>query len=207
MAVRVKPQRNTVKDLPAEAVEAVLAACTRRRDLLLFTVLRDTGLRVGEALGLRHEDIDSPHCWLWVRRRVNANGARAKSHERCVPIPPSLVRCYSDYLHEEYGDLDSDYVFVNSSGPRTGQALRYDAVHDLVERLRRRSGVEFGPHQFRHTYATDLLRRGVPVEVVQMLLGHASYATTADTYAHLKIEDARRHLQRVGWFAEREESP
>ncbi len=137
LAVRVKPQRNTVKDLPAEAVEALLAACTRRRDLLLFTVLRDTGLRVGEALGLRHEDIDSPHCWLWVRRRVNANGARAKSHERCVPIPPSLVRCYSDYLHEEYGDLDSDYVFVNSSGPRTGQALRYDAVHDLVERLRR----------------------------------------------------------------------
>lgn len=205
LAVRVKPDRQTVKDMPAESVDAVLAACTRRRDLLLFTILRDTGLRIGEALGLRHEDIDSPHCRLWVRRRTNANGVRAKSHERCVPIPRSLVRCYSDYLHDEYGDLDSDYVFVTASGPRAGQALRYEAVHDLVGRLRRRSGVEFHPHQFRHTYATDLLRRGVPVEVVQMLLGHASYATTADTYAHLKIEDARRHLERVGWFADREE--
>lgn len=47
---------------------------------------------------------------------------------------------------------------------------------------------------FRHTYATRLLRRGVPAEVVQKLLGHASITTTTDTYAHLTVEDLRRVL-------------
>jgi integrase len=79
--------------------------------------------------------------------------------------------------------------------------LTYRSVYDLVARLRQRTGVAFGPHSFRHGYATELLRRGVPVEVVQRLLGHASIATTSDTYAHLKIEDARRALVRAGWMS------
>jgi integrase/recombinase XerD len=58
--------------------------------------------------------------------------------------------------------------------------------------------VRFTPHELRHTYATDLLRRGVPVGVVQKLLGHASISTTIDTYSHLDIEDARRALVAAG---------
>jgi integrase len=61
----------------------------------------------------------------------------------------------------------------------------------------------FGPHTFRHSYATELLRRKVPVEV-QHLLGHVSIATTTDAYAHLKVEDARRALVAAGWLADRD---
>jgi integrase len=53
-------------------------------------------------------------------------------------------------------------------------------------------------HHFRHSYATDLLRRGVAAEVVQKLLGHASISTTIDTYSHLDIEDTRRALVTAG---------
>ena len=63
-------------------------------------------------------------------------------------------------------------------------------------------GSTFTPHQFRHSYATELLRRGVAVEVVQQLLGHASISTTIDTYGHLGIEDARRALVAAGVLAE-----
>jgi integrase len=110
-------------------------------------------------------------------------------------------------LHEQYGDLDSDYVFVNFTGPAIGSAWRYSSVDDLVGRLRRRSGVHFTPHAFRHTYATELLRRGVPVEIVQALLGHSSVTTTSETYAHIKVEDSRAALDRVGWFHQRESGP
>ena len=58
---------------------------------------------------------------------------------------------------------------------------------------------------FRHSYATELLRRGVAVEVVAHLLGHSSIATTGDTYAHLKVEDARRALVAAGWLADQDE--
>jgi integrase/recombinase XerD len=133
-----------------------------------------------------------------VRARRNSNGARAKSWGRTVPVAAELIGLYADYLHDEYGDLDSDYVFVNLWGGRIGRPLTYATVHRLVGRLVARSGVDLEPHWLRHTYATDLLRRGTPVEVVRELLGHASVTTTIDTYAHLDVEDARRALQDAG---------
>jgi len=68
---------------------------------------------------------------------------------------------------------DSDYVFVNLWSAPIGYPLTYASVYDLVCRLRERTGIMFGPHTFRHSYATELLRRKVPVEVVAHLLGHA----------------------------------
>jgi len=45
--------------------------------------------------------------------RDNANGARAKSGDRTVPVSGELIRLYADYLHAEYGEIDSDYVLIN----------------------------------------------------------------------------------------------
>ena len=82
--------------------------------------------------------------------RENANGARAKSGGRTVPVGPELIRLYADYLHEEYGGVDSDYVFINIWAEPKGQAWSYQAAYDLVLRLRARTGIEFDPHWFRH---------------------------------------------------------
>ena len=174
-------------------MQAILDACDRLRDRLLFAVLHDTGMRIGEALGLRHEDWAAAERTVTVVPRVNDNGARAKSAQpRSIPVSAGLVRLYADYLHGEYGELDSDYVFVNLWAGRRGRPLTYAAVYDLVGRLRRRTGIDFDPHWCRHTYATGLLRAGTPVEVVSRLLGHASVTTTVEVYGHLSVEDARQ---------------
>lgn len=200
--IRLRSGQEIPVTLDAGQVAAVIDACGRLRDRFLLTLLAESGLRIGEALGLRHEDVDAAASLVTVAPRVNANGARAKSGRRQVPVPGRVVRLYSDYLHHEYGDLDCDYVFVSLWSGTPGRPLAYRTVYDLITRLREKTGIEFGPHTFRHTYATGLLRRGVPVEVVQRLLGHASISTTSDTYAHLKIEDARRALVRAGWLPE-----
>ena len=175
-------------------MEALFAGCTRLRDRLLL----EAGLRIGEALGLRHEDVRTPDGVVEVRQRVNANRARAKTWERTVPVGASWLRLHADYLHEEYGDLDSDYVFVTLWSRPRGRPLGYPAVTDLFARLARHTGVAATPHMFRHTYATRLLRSGVKTEVVQQLLGHASVTTTIDTYVQLTVEDVRRELRRAG---------
>lgn len=197
--IRLRAERRIPTTLDREQIEVVLAACDRLRDRLLFAVLAE-GLRIGEVLGLRHEDIDPAARLVAVVPRSNDNGARAKGGSRQVPVPARVIRLYSDYLHTEYGDLDSDYVFVTLWSHPRGRPLAYSSVYDLVCRLRRRTGIVFGPHTFRHSYATGLLRRGVAVEVVQRLLGHASIATTSDAYAHLTIEDTRRALVAAGWL-------
>jgi integrase/recombinase XerD len=79
--------------------------------------------------------------------------------------------------------------------------LTYSAVYDLVCRLRRRTGIDFDPHWYRHTAATRLLRDGVPLEVVSKLLGHVDITTTSSIYGHLTVEDARKALEAAGWFS------
>ncbi|MDQ3358994.1 MAG: site-specific integrase [Actinomycetota bacterium] len=197
--VRVRAGRRTPRTLSEGEVAALVAACERGRDRLLLAVLAGTGMRVGEVLGLRHEDWDAAESQVRVVARDNDNRARSKSLvPRTIPVQSSLVRSYADYLHEEYGELDSDYVFVNLWSGRVGAPLTYATVYDLVQRLRSRTGIDFDPHWLRHTYATGLLRSGVPVEVVSCLLGHASVSTTSATYAHLSVADTRAALTRAG---------
>jgi len=198
--VKLRVPRRLPVTLNVEEIALVLAACERLRDRFLFALLAESGMRIGQALGLRHEDFVSRERRVAiVPRSDNANGARAKCMAPAtVPVSAPLVRLYSDYMHTEYGDLDSDYVFVNLWSEPLGRPLRYQAVAKLVGRLRARSGVRFTPHMLRHSRATELIRAGVPIEVVSKLLTHRSVTTTSDAYVHLDVEDLRAELVRAG---------
>ncbi|MFI6295753.1 tyrosine-type recombinase/integrase [Nonomuraea sp. NPDC050790] len=138
-------------------VQTILDACDRLRDRFLFALLYDSGTRIGEALGMRHADLAAAERAVKVRPRINDNGARFKSQTpRTIPVSAELIRLSADYLHSEYGDLDSDYLFVNLWAEPRGHALTYSAVYDLVSGSpstrtgigtpRRRCGCRVLPH-------------------------------------------------------------
>lgn len=196
---RLRQERRIAEALSVQQVAAILAAQTRLRDRFLFALLAGTGMRIGQALGLRHCDVVSHERRIEiVARDDNANGARGKRGHGWVPITSELVRLHADYMHDEYGDLDSDYVFVNLWGGRVGHAMRYHSVDDIVRRTRRRVGFDFTAHQLRHTYATVVRRGGVPLEIVSKLLCHRSLQTTSDIYLHASPQDLRAELERTG---------
>jgi integrase/recombinase XerD len=205
--ITVKAPKKLPRILTVTEMQSIVDACDRLRDRFLLALLWDSGVRIGEALGLRHADIAAADREVTVVPRINDNGARSKSRDqRTIPVSAELIRLWGDYLHSEYGDLDSDYVFVNLFAEPRGQALSYAAVYELVKRLRRRTGIEFDPHWCRHSAATRMLRDDVPIEVVSTLLGHSSVTTTLSVYGHLSAEDARRALEKAGWFTGREVS-
>jgi len=204
--IKLRVPRRLPATLSVKEITRILAACERLRDRFLFALLAETGMRIGQALGLRHGDfVSRERRVVIVPRGDNANGARAKCvSPATVPVSAPLVRLYSDYMHTEYGELDSDYVFVNLWSAPVGRPLRYEAVAKLVCRLRARTGIEFTPHMLRHSRATELIRGGVAIEVVSKLLTHRSVTTTSDAYVHLDVEDLRAELVRAGaWSAER----
>jgi site-specific recombinase XerD len=205
-AITLKAEKKLPRILTVSETQAILDSCTRLRDRFFFALLYDSGCRAGEALGLRHEDIAAAEQEITIAARENANGARAKSGGRTVPVGPELVRLYADYLHEEYGAVCSDYVFINIWAEPKGHAWSYQAAYDLVLRLRARTGIAFDPHWWRHSAATRWLRDGVPIEVVSTLLGHSSVAVTSSVYGHLTAEDARAALEKAGWFTGKEVS-
>ena len=109
--IKLKSGRRRPRVLTAVQVQTILDACEHLRDRLLFALLLDTGIRIGEALGLRHDDIAIADRQVTVVPRQNDNGARAKAgRSRVIPASPELMRLYADYLNREYGALDSDYV-------------------------------------------------------------------------------------------------
>ena len=205
-AISLKAPKKLPRVLAVAEMQAILDACTRLRDRFFLAVLHEAGFRAGEALGLRHEDIAAAESEISIVPRENANGARAKSKARTVPVGPELIRLYAGYLHEEYGGIDSDHVFVNIWAEPKGHAWSYQAAYDLVLRLRARTGIDFDPHWCRHSVATRWLRDGVSIEVVSKLLGHSSVTTTSAIYGHLRAEDARAALERAGWLTGKEVS-
>jgi integrase len=190
--------------IEADDYQALLDGCTRARDQFLLQLLRETGMRIGEALGLRHEDLSIARREVAINPRLNDNGVRVKRWKpRAVPAPAMLFSGYARYLDEEYGDLDSDFVFVNLWAAPRGHAMTYSTARDVLLRLRQRTGLHgFTFHHLRHTYATDLIRKGTDWAIVAHLLGHASVQTTLGTYGHLSVEDARRALVAAGWLTE-----
>jgi len=199
--ITLRPTRKRVMTLAVDEVVRLKASCRSARDRFLIVLLVESGLRVGEALGLRHRDL-RPRAGevLVVGRESNVNGARVKGlKDRTVPIGTAVLDAYGDYMESEYGLIDSDYVFVNLFRGVIGAPMTAESVKDLAARLRRDAGIgHFSPHVARHTYATRLLRAGVPIEVVAELLGHAHVQTTKDTYSHLEVEDHRRVLIAAG---------
>lgn len=198
--LRLRQTRRLPRTLTSEQIITLVEACEHLRDRFLLVLIAETGMRVGQALGLRHADFVSHRRELRiVPRPDNVNGARAKTLDTAtIPISAGLVRLYSTYMFAEYGDRDCDYVFVNLFAAPLGRPLRYQAVHKLVGRLQARTGIEFTLHMLRHSRATDLLRAGVNVEVVARLLTHRSSTTTSQTYIHLDIDDLRAELTRYG---------
>jgi len=193
--LRLEPRHLEVLTITQE--RAIIAACYLRRDRFLFTLLSTTGMRRGQALGLRHSDIDTrARTVRIVARDDNANGARAKTPKGALlPISRDVARLYLDYMHHEYGDLDNDYIFVSMAGPTKGQVLTLEAVDALVRRLRTRVG--FGGwscHTFRHTFATLHHRAGMRLEIISHLLTHGSVNTTVEFYSHLDADDLRQQL-------------
>jgi integrase len=198
-AVRLPERQQLPRTLSLEQVAAVIDCQRRLRDRFLFALLASTGMRVGQALGLRHEDVVS-----WERRIEivprdgGASRARSKGGARgSVPVPGELIRLWSDYMYLEYGELDSDFVFVNLWGGEIGRPLSYLSVNEIVMRTRRQLGFHFTVHQFRHTFATLAYRDGVALEVIGAVLTHRSPSSTL-IYTHLTAEDLRRVLAERG---------
>ena len=197
--------------LSDEEVQHLIEVTTHARDRFLVALLAATGMRIGEGLGLRREDIhflpDSsslgckvagPH--VHVRRRVNSNGAYAKSvHSRWIPVEAETVELYADYQYERDAVSEAagcDMVFVNLLRAPLGEAMKYPSTYELFKRLAKRAGFRARPHMLRHSAITRWVRSGVARDVAQDMAGHVS-PQSMDPYTHATDQDKREAVELV----------
>lgn len=157
--VKLKEPKSFPGCLTDEQVSTLLNGCHRLRDKLIILMLDGTGIRIGELLGLCHEDIgEGGENYIKIVKRNNPNGARVKGLERTVPVVPDILKMYNDYLIYEYPEPVSNYVFVNIWEGKIGMPMNPNVFNIMFNRLSKKTGIHVCPHLFRHTYANRLLR-------------------------------------------------
>jgi integrase len=167
----------------------------------LYLTMLGLGLRRGEALGLRWEDVDLDHASLVVRRALKYERRDGKAalvlgevktvkSRRALNIPAPVVEALRRQRAKQASERlsvgeawdDSGLVFTNGlGGPLDGRNVYRDFT-SLCERI----GLgRWHPHELRHSAASMMLAQGVPIEVVSDILGHSSIRMTADVYGHV----------------------
>lgn len=191
-----KAERFRIEPLTPEEAIAIIDAVKGHRLEALFTLLLGGGLRIGEALGLQWQDIDTDGSRLTVRfalQRIDGKhqlvAPKSASSRRTVSLPQFAVQALREHQtrQEEERPLwasptDLPLVFTST----TGRPLDGPGVHHAFRRVMSAAGIRpLRLHDLRHGYATLLLAKGVHARVVMELLGHSQITLTLDTYSHV----------------------
>lgn len=191
-----RPAARTAEALTPEQARAFLAVADADRWRALWYLLALAGLRRGEALALRWEDLDRAHRRILVRRAWVQSGGRAVLRDRtktphgqrAVDCPPFLWEILESHRAAQAAQAAATgrpmpaWVFTT----RTGQPIHPSQAYHRFKRLAAQAGVpDAHPHTLRHTMATLWLREGVPPHVVAQRLGHADVRITLQLYAHV----------------------
>ncbi|MEV0907295.1 tyrosine-type recombinase/integrase [Streptomyces hokutonensis] len=194
------PRPRRFEPLTAAEARAFLAATHGHRLHALFELALRTGLRKGELLGLRWEDLDLAGGTASIRRtlqRTNTGGLTAlptKTHssERRIALPTPCLSSLDQHRDQQWqereaagaGWQNSGYVFTRPDGSPIEGATLTRHFNTLLRRATLRR-IRF--HDLRHSAATLLLEQGVELVVIKELLGHAHIGVTATVYAHVRL--------------------
>lgn len=191
--LKIKEPKRKIRVLTHKQVQVIHDSCMNIRDILLIRVMYEGGLRIGEVLSLWLEDFDISSNSINVRKSKTKNGENRK-----VFIQPETMNLFQEYIckiHSE--DIDTNYVFINLQGKKKGTQLRDWAVRSLVKRLKKKTNIDFTPHMFRHSFASELYNNDVNIVAIQKLLGHAQIQTTIQTYIHPREETIRKEWEKA----------
>ncbi len=167
------------KHIPADDIERAIASCSNGpmgvRDRAILLLLARLALRAGDIAGLRLEDID------WDRAEIRVAGKSRR--QSALPLPQDVGDALHAYIATARPRVDEEKVFLCVNAPWRPFPGSHNVSYVARSALNR-AGVATpanrgrGAHLFRHSRATELLRSGATLEVIQSLLRHASLKTT-----------------------------
>ena len=193
-----KVEHREMQTIPEEQLQAFLAEAKATGVYEMYYIELATGLRRGELLGLKWQDIDWKNGIIKVRRQIaRVDGQiveaplKTKNSYRTVTISPQAI----EVLKQQRAKTHDQYVFPSPNGG----PISPDSVNNMLKRVLARAGIpKVRFHDLRHTFATIALQNGVDIKTVSGMLGHFSAGFTLDTYAHVTTSAQKEAAQTMG---------
>jgi site-specific recombinase XerD len=190
---RPGPGKMVLRTLRKEEVERLLALVDKPgiegRNLYLAFSLMALGLRTGEVSNLRLAGFGLDHGAMVVRGKGDK--------ERELPVPKDLADLLQAYVSEVRPQYANGCDRLLAS--YTGAPLLTSSLRKSFKRYAQRAGIRGTPHTLRHSFATEFIRQGGSVFVLQHMLGHEDLETT-ERYVHVvSLEDKADALARMDW--------
>ena len=157
------------------------------RNRLIILMLMYTGVRVSELVNIKLRDID-----ILAMNLTIAWGKGGKRRE--IPMKGEVIDSIKEYLEGERRDskfAESQFLILTK---RAGKMDR-DAINKILSKMEQHLKIRMHPHKFRHTFCTNLIKKGVELTTVAKLAGHASIQTTADFYINTSQKDKREAVE------------
>jgi site-specific recombinase XerD len=180
----MKNKQNYLTVLTDGQKKAVMVALENfsQRDRSAFNLMINAGLRVGELVGLDVGDVlDGGQIKdvLTVRAEI-----AKRNKERDIPLNSKAKAAIKSILDSR----NSGPLFLSRNSNDNGR-LTTRQVERIIDKVGAAVGIKLHPHTLRHTFATDLMNKKVPMKVIQTLLGHSSITTTINIYCHVSNVD------------------
>lgn len=165
-------------------MEKIRIACKNSYERAVIEVLYSTACRVSELTDIRFEDIDFDKKEIYIR-----HGKGDKP--RTTFLNAKSLVAIQEYIKGR--DYPTEYLFETSRKPHHKMSSRN--IEKTCKSLEQRTGIKLHPHKIRRTTATDLLKKGVPIEKIKELLGHESLETTL-IYAKVDTDSVKAEHQK-----------
>ena len=203
---RIPPkEKKEMTIIPPEKLGVYLSEAEKYGVLPMFFLELSSGLRRGELLALRWDDLNVRDRILSVSKQVTridgelvVTEPKTKNSVRKVAMSQQAV----DMLVKEHEQHPDNPILFPS--PRTGGYWSPDAVSRINRKLLAKAGIEEHVrfHDLRHTFATMALSSGVDIKTLSSMLGHYSAGFTLDTYTHITNDMQRGAAEKIGGFIE-----
>jgi len=178
----IKCEQKVRQPLSSVDIRKLFDACTVLRDKAMVAFLLNTGCRVSEFTGIKLRDVD-------LRNREFVVYGKGRK-ERILFFDQVTAWLLKSYLDTRQNLTDDSYLFVSIKADN-GRRLGEGGVRAALNRLSEKANVEnVFPHRFRHTFATDMIVKDMPIQDVSALLGHTKIDTT-QRYVHLTKERSK----------------
>ena len=171
---------------------AFVRAAQDDQDGVLYLTAAFTGLRLGELLGLRWEDVDFDAATIRVRRNWTdgREGTPKSGRDRAVPMMDEVAAALARLGQRDHDTTDRDLVFCD----RLGRHLGYKTLRARYKKALKTADLrELRFHDLRHTFGTHAIRAADPREVMEWM-GHADIQTTQKYLAYKPRRDAAKRL-------------